>query len=44
MSDETGVNQGLNFSQENCYKTVFFSKVVIFAMWRKLIFRLRHKE
>jgi len=44
LLDETGGIQTFNFSQETCYKTVFFSKVVIFALWRKLLFTLRAKE
>jgi len=44
LTDETGVIQGFTFSQETCYKTVFFSKVLIFALWRKLLFSFRAKE
>jgi len=37
VSDETGSKQEVSFSEENWYKKVFFSQVVIFVMWRKLM-------
>ena len=33
VSDETGSKQEVSFSEENWYKKVFFSQVVIFVMW-----------
>jgi len=44
VSDETGSKQEVSFSEENWYKKVFFSQVVIFVMWRKLMWSGKEKE
>jgi len=44
VSDETGSKQEVSFSEENWYKKVFFSQVVIFVMWRKLLWSKKEKE